>query len=222
MRQYLRVNFPRFGSLRRVYPVNPSFGLGDGTPIDRYYIERFLESRRGTIQGRVLEIGDRRYTSQFGSDVTTSDVLHFVEGSPEATIIADISCCPHVPADSFDCVVITQTLHYIYNMEKAVSEIHRILAPGGHVLCTVPGISQISRYDMDRWGDRWRLSSLSAGELFATAFAPADTSVLTYGNVLTSVCFLEGIVTERLRKRELDYRDDDYQLIVAIDATKAG
>jgi len=103
-----------------------------------------------------------------------------------------------------------------------VSELHRILAPGGHVLCTVPGISQISRYDMDRWGDRWRLTSLSATELFATAFEPARTTVSTHGNVLTSICFLEGIVAEKLTPRELATCDEDYQLIVAVDATKAG
>jgi SAM-dependent methyltransferase len=220
-RQRLRAKYTHFGSLRRLYPVNPSFGLGKGTPIDRHYIERFLGSRRDAIRGRVLEIGDRRYTSQFGSGVTKSDVLHFVAGSPEATIIADISDCPHVPTDAFDCIIITQTLHYIYDMESAVSEIHRILAPGGHVLCTVPGISQISRYDMDRWGDRWRLTDLSAAELLATAFEPADTKVVTYGNVFSSICFLEGLVAERLRPRELDHHDEDYQLIVAIDATKA-
>ena len=105
---------------------------------------------------------------------------------------------------------------------RAVAELHRILAPGGHVLCTVPGISQISRYDMDRWGDRWRLTSLSATELFSTAFEPEDVSVTTYGNVLACVCFLEGIVTERLRPRELDHHDEEYQLIVAVDAVKAG
>ena len=105
-------------------------------------------------------------------------------------------------------------------MRAAVSELHRILAPGGRLLCTVPGISQISRYDMDRWGDRWRLTSLSASELFATAFEPADVTVSTYGNVLVAVCFLEGIVAEKLRARELDTRDDDYQLLVAVDAAK--
>jgi SAM-dependent methyltransferase len=222
VRQYLRRNFPRFGSLRRVFPVDPAFGLGSGTPIDRYYIGRFLGSRGEAIHGRVLEIGDRRYTSEFGSSVTKSDVLHFVEGSPGATIVADISDCPQIPDGSFDCIIITQTLHYIYDMEKAVSEIHRILAPGGRVLCTVPGISQISRYDMDRWGDRWRLTSLSAAELFASAFEPSSVSVVTYGNVFASICFLEGIVTEKLRAHELDHHDDDYQLIVAIDAAKAG
>jgi len=219
-RQRLRSTFTCFGSLRRLYPVNPAFGLGNGTPIDRYYIERFLDSRREVIRGRVVEIGDRRYTDQYGSGVTKSDVIHFAEGSPEATIVADLSDCPHIPADSFDCIILTQTLHYIFDMPAAVSELHRILAPGGHLLCTVPGISQISRHDMDLWGDRWRLTSLSAAELFATAFEPADTRVATYGNVFSAVCLLEGVVAERLRPTELDTRDDDYQLLVVVDAGK--
>ena len=220
VRQRLRSRFTRFGSLKRLYPVNPSFGLGKGTPVDRYYIERFLDSRRDVIRGRVLEIGDRRYTEKYGAGVTTSDVLHFVEGSPGATIIADIADCPQIPADSFDCIILVQTLHYIFDMRSAVSELHRILAPGGHLLCTVPGISQISRYDMDRWGDRWRFTSLSATELFATAFDPTRTSVATHGNVLASICFLEGVVAEKLLPRELDTHDEDYQLLVTIDAAK--
>jgi hypothetical protein len=73
---------------------------------------------------------------------------------------------------------------------------------------------------MDRWGDRWRLTSLSATELFATAFDPARTTVATHGNVLTSICFLEGIVAEKLTPRELGTRDEDYQLLVTIDAVK--
>ena len=220
LRQYLRATYTRFGSLRRPYPVNPSFGLGKGTPIDRYYIEQFLGSRSDAVRGRVVEIGDRHYTERFGSDVVKSDVIHFVEGSPGATIIADISDCPHIPSESFDCIILTQTLHYLFDMPAAVSELHRILAPGGHLLVTVPGISQISRHDMERWGDRWRLTSLSAAELFATAFSPADTTVITYGNVFASVCLLEGVVAEKLRPRELDLHDDDYQVIVAVDAVK--
>ena len=219
-RHYLRATFTHFGSLRRPYPVNPSFGLGKGTPIDRYYIEQFLGSKRDVIRGRVAEIGDRQYTERFGSAVEKSDVIHFLEGSPGATIIADISACPQIPDDSFDCMILTQTLHYVFDMSAAVRELHRIIAPDGHLLVTVPGISQISRYDMDRWGDRWRLTSLSAAELFSTAFDPGDTSVLTYGNVFAAVCLLEGVVAEKLRTRELDLHDDDYQVIVAIDAVK--
>ena len=35
----------------------------------------------------------------------------------------------------------------------------RILKPGRVLLTTLPGISQLCRYGMDRWGDFWRFSA---------------------------------------------------------------
>lgn len=216
-----RARFVWFGGLRYPTPISAAFGRGTGTPVDRYYIERFLARHSDVIRGRVLEVGDATYTERFGGDaVTKSDVLH-ATGAPEATIVADLADAPAIPDDSFDCIILTQTLHYIFDMKAAVSELHRILRPGGTVLCTVPGISQISRWDMDRWGDRWRLTTLSARELFETAFSPEAVSVSSEGNVLTSVCLLEGIVAEKLKPRELDHNDADYQLVVMVAATKA-
>ena len=158
-----------FGDLRRTEPVSRVFGLDRGTPVDRYYIEGFLAENSSAIRGRVLEIGDPTYTKRFGgAAVEQSDVLHFTGESPEATIVADLTNAPEIADDTFDCIILTQTLHFTYSTEAEVAEIHRILKPGGSVLCTVPGISQISRFDMDRWGDYWRLTSLSAKELFET------------------------------------------------------
>jgi SAM-dependent methyltransferase len=214
-----RTRFAWFGGLRYPTPINPAFGRGHGTPVDRYYIERFLDANKDVIGGRVLEVGDATYTERFGHDVIHSDVLH-ATGAPEATIIADLACATQIADSQFDCIILTQTLHYIFDMKAAISEVHRILRPGGCVLCTVPGISQISRWDMDRWGDRWRLTTLSARELFETSFAPESISVASHGNVLTSVCLLEGIVAEKLKARELDHHDEEYQLVVTIAATK--
>jgi hypothetical protein len=47
-----------WGDLRRLQPVSREFGYDRGLPIDRYYIERFLEAHRWDIYGRTLEIGD--------------------------------------------------------------------------------------------------------------------------------------------------------------------
>ena len=85
----------------------------------------------------------------------------------------------------------------------------------------MPGISQISRYDMERWGDYWRLTSLSAQELFETTFDAARVRVETFGNVLSATAFLHGLAVSELSPAELDVVDDDYQLIVAIRAEKA-
>lgn len=220
LRRALRNRFYLCYGMRGTAPINPAFGSAEGTPVDRYYIERFLERERGLIAGAVLEIGDRGYTGRFGAGVTLSDVLS-AAADEGVTYVGDLASCPEIPSDSYDCVVLTQTLHYLRDMGSGVAELTRILKPGGSVLCTVPGISQISRFDMDRWGDRWRLTSLSANELFSERFGPEGVRVSTYGNALAAVCFLQGVPAERISSRKLDRCEPDYQLIVAIVATKA-
>lgn len=209
-----------FGGLRRTEPISRTFGLDRGTPIDRYYIERFLGENGRLIRGRVLEIGDRTYTERFGTGVEHSDVLHVSGESPEATIIADLTNAPQIADSSFDCIILTQTLQFTYDMAAEVAELHRILKPGGSVLCTVPGISQISRFDEERWGDYWRLTARSARELFETAFPSEAVHVETFGNVLAAIAFLHGLALSELERSELDVHDEEYQVIVAVRAVK--
>jgi SAM-dependent methyltransferase len=220
-RRWLRNRLPLSYGMRGTAPMNPSFGAGEGTPIDRYYIERFLASQRSHISGAVLEIGDRSYTEHFGENVTSSAVLSAVSGAG-VDFVGDLASCPEIPDNSFDCVLLVQTLHYLYDMEAGVAELARILKPGGCVLCTVPGISQVSRYDMVRWGDRWRLTSLSAAELFATTFDPTRVDVSAFGNALSAVSFLQGVPAERIKSAKLDVREPDYELVVCVIAAKKG
>ena len=111
-----------FGDLRRTRPIDPYFGWQRGQPIDRYYIERFLASHGSDVRGRVLEVGDATYTRRFGEDrVTRSDVLHVDPDAPQATIVADLADAAHIPADNFDCIILTQTLHLIFDVRAAVA-----------------------------------------------------------------------------------------------------
>jgi len=210
-----------FGSLRRLSPVSKRFGLDRGLSVDRYYIEKFLSKFSPDIRGHVLEVGDDRYTKKFGgSRVTRSDVLHAEEGHPHATIVLDLSRDQTLPADTFDCIICTQTLQFIYDFRTALQCLYRILKPGGVLLATVAGISQVSRFDMDRWGDYWRLTTLSTRRLFDEVFPPESAQINAYGNVLSSVAFLHGISAEELTKDELNYHDPDYQLVIAVRAVK--
>jgi SAM-dependent methyltransferase len=211
----------KFGRLRRVRPISDQFGFDRGLPIDRYYIENFLARYAGDIRGRVLEIGDASYTRRFGGErVSVSDVLHVREGNPEATIVADLSRGDNIASDSFDCIILTQTLHLLYEVRSAIRTIHRILKPGGVLLATFPGISQISR---DEWRKSWywAFTSLSARQLFEEAFPADDVEVETHGNVLAAISFLHGLATEELRKRELDTRDPAYEVLITLRAVKS-
>ena len=187
-----------FGSLRRVTAISQDFGCDRGRPIDRYYIENFLECNKGDVQGRVLEVGDNAYTRKFGGDrVAVSDVLHVVEGEPQATIIADLASADHIPSNSFDCIILTQTLQLIYDVRAAIKTIYRILKPSGVLLATFPGISQT--YD-NEWSDSWywNFTRLSARRLFEEVFPSANLKIETFGNVLAAISFLHGLAVEEL------------------------
>lgn len=204
-------------------PFRRNFGVGQGLPVDRYYIERFLAEHRGDIRGRVLEVADRRYTTMFGgARVTQSDVLHVEPDADGATLTADLSSADHLPSGTFDCIIVTQTLQFIFDTRAAIRTLHRLLKPEGTLLLTVPGISQISRYDADRWGDFWRFSPMSVDRLLRERFRPDDVTVCTYGNVLTATAFLHGLVLTELRPADLNACDRDYPLIVAARGGKAG
>jgi SAM-dependent methyltransferase len=215
-KQRPRVGHVRFGQLRRTEPICREYGFARGLPIDRYYIENFLDEERALVTGRVLEIGERTYTERFGHDVTASDMSHFNE-VPGATYAADLTDAPHIPGDTYDCIIITQTLQFIFDMRAAVATLHRILAPGGVVLCTVPGISQIADPD---WQASWSLNDQTARWLFATAFDDSDLKITTNGNVLSATAFLHGLATSELTTDELDVVDTEYPVTVTIVARK--
>lgn len=210
----------RFGSLRRLTPISRNFGADRGKPIDRYYIQNFLARHAKDIGGRVLEIGDAYYTHQFGDDrVTQSDVLNLIEGNPNSTIVGDLANAPHIPSDAFDCVIVTQTLQYIYDVRAALRTLHRILKPGGVALVTFPGICNIGN---DTWDENWcwTFSSQSARRLFGEIFSPAQVQVEAHGNVLVATAFLHGLAAEELRQTELDSRDPQYEVLITVRAVK--
>jgi SAM-dependent methyltransferase len=212
----------RFGDFRRLSPIGGDFGWERGTPIDRYYIESFLAQDAGDIRGRSLEFADNKYTIRFGGErITRSDVLHTVPGNPKATLVGDLAAGAGIPSSAFDCMILTQTLLYIFDLKETVVKIRNALRPGGVALVTVPGISQISRYDMDRWGDYWRFTDASARRLFGDAFGPENVTVVIYGNVLAACAFLQGLAVHEIRKEELDYRDADYQLTIGVRAVRS-
>lgn len=213
----------RILSLRRTVPLSRVFGYDrGGVRVGRFYIGEFLESCAADIHGRTLEIADDTYTRHFGGDrVSQRDVLHAVPGNPAATIIADLTNGVGIPDNSFDCIVFTQTLQSIYDIDSVVHTLHRILKPGGVLLATMSGISQISRYDMDRWGDFWRFTTLSAKRLFEEHFIHGGVVVKSWGNVWTAFAVLQGLTVEELTADELATHDPDYQVMITVRAQKA-
>ena len=195
------------GSLDRTRPISMDFGYDRGVPIDRYYIERFLDRSAEDIRGRVLEVGDATYSRRFGAErITTQDVLHVEGGNPEATVVGDMSVPGVLPAETFDCIVLTQTLHLVYDPRAAVEQLHRSLKPGGVLLMTVPGISQLDR---GAWNSRWYWSMTPAAveRLLGDVFGAEAVSVEGHGNVYAATTFLQGMALGEVSTRMLDEYD---------------
>ena len=133
------------GTVRRTTPLSDHWGRERGTPIDRFYIERFLDQERSMIHGRVLEVMNDEYTRRYGSGVDGAAVLDADESNPRATIVADLAAAGSIDSDGFDCFILTQTLQYVFDLRSAVEHAHRILKPGGTLLCSVPAVSRIGR-----------------------------------------------------------------------------
>jgi hypothetical protein len=219
LRRYARPAW--LGSLRRTTPLSENWGFDRGTPIDRHYIESFLQDWRRDIRGDVLEIRDSGYTDRFGTAVAERTVLDLDPSNPQATIIADLASAETVAADQFDCFILTQTLQFIYDTRAAVGHARRILKPGGVLLATVPSISRLApRYGLE--ADYWRFTTASCSRLFGEIFGDRQTTVRSYGNVLAGVAFLMGMACEELRPRDLESKDAYFPVVIGVRAIKSG
>ena len=196
--------------------MSREFGFDRGKPVDRWYIERFLNEHRADVRGAVLEVAESTYTQWYGDgDVTASDVLHHT-GNDDATVVGDLTTGEGLPEQKYDCFICTQTLPFIYDLDAAIRGISMVLKPGGVVLATVPGISQVSREDKRDWGDWWRFTSQGTTRLFEERFD--DVDVQAHGNVLSSAAFLYAYAAEELNDAELAHRDPDYELLITVRA----
>lgn len=210
-----------FGDLRRTSPICRDFGFSRGRPIDRRYIESFLHRHADDIRGRVLEIADNSYTRQFGGTrVLSSDILHVDVDHAAATLIGDLASDMRLPSEAFDCIILTQTLHLIFDVHGAIATLHRMLKPGGVLLMTVPGVSSVDRGE---WGGTWFWSFTPAAleRLLGEQFTRESVAVSDYGNVLAASAFLYGLADVELDSVELDSRDSKYPVIVTARAVRA-
>jgi len=219
-KKLMRIRRPLwFGTLRNTSPISAAWGQDRGNPVDRYYIEQFLETCHEDIRGKVLEVGARTYTEKFGASIQQSEVLDSNPTNPKATILADLNTTMNIKPNEFDCLIFTQVLQFIGNLQGCIRELYRILKPGGTLLVTVPCVSRIDpSYGGDK--DFWRFTDSGCKLLFGEVFGIDHVNIYSYGNVLCSMAFLTGIAHEELSKKELDYCDPLFQLLIGVRAVK--
>ena len=210
-----------WGGLRRLEPLSPVWGIDRGQPIDRYYIEQFLHKYRQDIHGRVLEVKDPVYTKAFGTGVEKSDVVDIARNNPYATLVCDLTVNGSLPEDTYDCFILTQTIHVIFDIHQVLANAYRTLRPGGVILATLPCVSRVD-YESGLEGDCWRFTPAAARRLFEEVFGPGQVEIQVFGNVLTCCSFLMGVSAGELTPQELDHCDPYFPLLLCVRATKEG
>jgi SAM-dependent methyltransferase len=208
-----------FGSLRNTRPVSTVWGKDRGTPVDRYYIEKFLQLHNVDIHGKVLEVGGRAYTQRFGRSVDRSDILDNNPANPNATILGDLEFALNIRSNEFDCLVFTQVLQFVYNLGDCIHELSRIMKPGGVLLATVPTVSRID-ISYGPAQDYWRFTAASCERLFGDVFGQEQLSVQSFGNVFSCTAFLAGAAYEEVSQKALDVFDPLFPMLIGVRAVK--
>ena len=190
-------------------------GFDRGMPVDRYYIERFLAAHADDIRGRVLEAGEPVYSRKFGNGrINKQDILHVDASNAAATLVGDLGEPGVLPSQSFDCIILTQTLQYVFDLPTALKQMHGALRPGGVLLVTVPGVAPVSP---DEWEASyyWRFTEASLERLLAGAFDAAHVATSPFGNFYAATAFLRGAAVQEIKKSELEAVMPEYAIVMA-------
>ncbi len=195
-------------------PISRLFGFDRGQPIDRFYIEEFLnrEARNISNISRTLEVAEDGYIKKLFPDAT-HEILDYTKGM-------DLTKDGTIDSEKYDLFICTQTLNVIYDIKSALSGCANLLKVGGTFLATVGGnIAPISKYDMDRWGDYWRFTYKSIEMLVKEVFGE-NVRVCPYGNAMAATAFIQGLCVEDIDKNLLEVNDPDYAIVIGVVAIK--
>lgn len=199
----------RFGDLGRVAPLT-EWGYGRGLPVDRWFIDAYLQEHAGLVSGHVLEVKEDYYGSLLGA--SSVDVVDIDAANDEATIIGDL-CDPATLAGvSADAVILTQTLQYLPDPLAGLRNLLGCLRPGGALLITVPCAQRV-----DGPGDLWRWTPTGLHQQLQAALGStsADIVVVGLGNGLAARAFLFGLAADDLAPAALGAPDPALPLVAA-------
>jgi len=197
-------------------PLSSKFGFDRGTPIDRYWIEKFLNQNSSLIRGRTLEITDAKYTKKFGGErVTRSDVLDINPKNKKANIHGDLRSLSQIKSGTYDCIILTHVLGLIDDFSAAAAKCFRILKPGGALLFTSSCLGPILNEKV-----YWRFTPHSVKYIFGKYFKSKNMVIETFGNVLAGQAFWLGMAQEDLNPSQLSHNDPRFPVIVTMRAVK--
>lgn len=211
---------PRWGNLRRARPFSLHYGFDRGHPIDRFYIEGFLERIHDRITGDVLEVRTADYARRFGTVPLRQHVVDIDADNPEATIVGDLCDPGTLQAEAYDCVILTQTLHLLAVPDVALASLWRSLRPGGSLIVTVPCASCII-HELPT-SDFWRWTPLGLQRFTERYCEGACVHSEGAGNLVTMLGTFLGLAVEDMRDADLALGDPSFPVVACVAARKPG
>ena len=204
----------RVGRISKATPLSTNWGFDRGEPVDRFYIASFLATHAEDIRGHVLEVAEDLYSSRFGGEhITRLDILS-LHWRPSATIIGDFTDPSTLPSGQFDCIILTQTLQYVFDLNAGVAQLRRALRPGGILLLTAPALTPIKEGE-EKASWYWSFTETSLRRLLSGSFDAEDLEISVYGNLNAATGFLHGAAVEDIGAGKLRKLDPEYPVIVA-------
>lgn len=209
----------RWGNLRRRSPFSADHALDRGRPVDRYLIELFVGAHRDDICGDVMEMSRTTYTSAYGKGrVKSCTVVDIDRSNAQATHFCDLCDPGSLPAGAFDCIVLTQTLQYLGDLDVAIANLWQALRPDGVLLLTVPALAREDPVG----GDYWRFTPAGLLRVLADRL-PAEAGIVVsgYGNAVAAAAQIVAASVEDLGLESLQRNDPAYPVIVGARVVKS-
>jgi hypothetical protein len=204
---------------RRMQPLGS--GRQVGTPVVRYYWDRFLRQHQADIRGVALEIGTTATLRQYGGEaVIQAEALDLAAHSPEITWVADLARADHLPCERYDCFINQFTTHLIFDIEAALYHAVRILKPGGVLLINFPCVDYYFPRGLDMGTGEplfmyWWYTPIQVENLLRRAgLAGEDYTLTIYGNLFTRIAYQLNIPAEELSREELEADDLGHPLLI--------
>lgn len=203
-----------WGDLKKSVPICQAFGLTRGTPVDRYYLQKYLTEIKPQIVGEILEVGgipkDRDFY-QVNSDSRYRNLN--LEAGPGIDIAGDVHDVSVIEPESLDSVIIFNVLEHCYAPWIAIDNIYKWLKKGGKCFAMVPSAIRVHATPVDYWRPlpdafSWMFRNYSGQKLYV------------YGNPISVIASYHGIAVEELTTEDLDAFHPDYPVATCIVAEK--
>lgn len=164
-------------------------GIGDSAYLMHRELTRSLEAARDNFlrKGvRVLDVGCgvQPYYPLF-AEVASDYDGNDVEPGPRITYVSGAESLP-IPDAQYDLVLCTQVLEHVRHPQRALSEMTRVLVPGGHLFLTTVGVYPFHPHPGDYW--RWTQQGFEA--MFEDTDGLELVSLVPHGGYASTIAIL--------------------------------